>query len=98
MAAKTGPPCPKTANITPPPGGGGWETADCALVTSSTGALQCRCLNQGTYTVIDVPDVPVSTGGAALSLAARVVFYAVCGLSVPLYLTVLLAVLLYRSD
>ncbi len=38
-----------------PSGGGGvWSSVNCALVTSSTGQLQCRCLHAGTYAVLDV--------------------------------------------
>ena len=29
----------------------------CALVTSSTGQLQCRCVHQGTYAVLDVSQI-----------------------------------------
>ncbi len=37
------------------PGGGGvWSSVNCALVTSSTGQLQCRCLHVGSYAVLDV--------------------------------------------
>ena len=42
-------------SLSSPIGGGGiWTMSGCALVTSSTGQLQCRCLHQGTYAVLDV--------------------------------------------
>lgn len=35
-------------------GGGGWTIKDCSLVTTPSGNFQCRCLHQGTFTLLDV--------------------------------------------
>ncbi len=35
-------------------GGGGWTTKDCSLVITSEGNYQCKCLHQGTFTLLDV--------------------------------------------
>lgn len=41
-------------------GGGGWTTKDCTLHVTQSGQYQCRCLHQGTYTLLDVRTVTVT--------------------------------------
>ena len=35
-------------------GGGGWTVKDCSLVMTPAGSYQCKCLHQGTFTLLDV--------------------------------------------
>jgi hypothetical protein len=38
-------------------GGGGWTVKDCSLDRTPSGGFKCRCLHQGTYTLLDVSRV-----------------------------------------
>ena len=38
-------------------GGGGWTVRDCSLTTTPSGSYQCRCLHQGTFTLLDVSEI-----------------------------------------
>ena len=35
-------------------GGGGWTIEDCSLAVTPSGSYQCKCLHQGTFTLLDV--------------------------------------------